>query len=259
MPLVGTRGCSILPLPRGLHPRPGAWFLGGAHGGSLSNPPIPPSAAPQVPGERPPPRGRQPRALCSRPGPPPPTRPGFAHESPSISHGPRPPAATSAGHAPGSPALAPRPQEDGSQRGETASAERGRRRVGGHPGGVGDMVSPLPRGAPRWGPLEASGQGRGWGQGEHSGSNLLPQILPGPPAPAPDHPSPRQVLPGGCTKERAQLSAGTGARPGAGDTAQPALPHAGGCWPPWPAAAGTQETVPGGWHLPRLHGGGSRG
>lgn len=31
------------------------------------------------------------------------------------------------------------------------------------PGGAGNLVSPLPHGAPRWGPLEASVWGRGWG------------------------------------------------------------------------------------------------
>ncbi|XP_063211949.1 proton-coupled zinc antiporter SLC30A2 isoform X1 [Chroicocephalus ridibundus] len=72
-------------------------------------------------------------------------------------------------------------------------------------------------------------------------------------------PSPRQVLPGDCAKERAQLGAGTGARPGAGGTEQPALPHAGGRRPPRPAAAGTQEALPGRQHLPCLHGGGSCG
>lgn len=47
------------------------------------------------------------------------------------------------------------------------------------PGGAGDLLSPLPHGAPRWGPLEPSGRGRGLGV--CSGSNLLPKILRTPP------------------------------------------------------------------------------
>ncbi|XP_041319056.1 zinc transporter 2 isoform X5 [Pyrgilauda ruficollis] len=92
--------------------------------------------------------------------------------------------------------------------------------------------------------------------GEGAGGGAL-RVRPKPPSPKPRFG--RQGLRGGCAEGRAERGAGTGARPGAGDTAWPALPHAGGWRPPRPAAAGAEEALPGRWHLPLLHGGGSRG
>ncbi|XP_054658281.1 proton-coupled zinc antiporter SLC30A2 isoform X2 [Grus americana] len=131
---------------------------GGCPWGSQSNPPPLHQQAPGCRVSRPTPG--QAAAGALQPAWPSLPRPGFAHESPALHTGRGhrlPPApATHRGHPPRPPA-----PEDGSRRGETAPAERGRRRVGGCPG-RGGLVSPLPCGAPRWGPLEVSGQGRGW-------------------------------------------------------------------------------------------------
>lgn len=120
----------------------------------------PPPSAPPVPGEQGSGHGRFAAGLALPP------RPGFAHESPA-SHGPRPPAATATGHAPGHPhrgtVPAPAPREDdGSRRGETASAERGHRRVRGCPGGLGTWGPLFPMGLPGGAPWRhLSGEGVG--------------------------------------------------------------------------------------------------
>lgn len=241
MLLEGTRGCPI-PVCLGGCPQTRvcrSW------GGSLSNPPTP--SAPRGAGE-----GAQPGPGSA--GALQPAWPSLLqrdlHTNPGSSHEPRPPAATSAGHTPGSPE-----EEEEMAAGDEKRhlLSEGTGGYGGARGGPGCRAPSLLCGS-------RVGSGRGTGSGgEHSGCAALSPKPPRAPQCSPRHRFAPQVLRGACAEGRARRSAGTGALPGAGDTAGTALPHAWGRRPPRAAAAGPQEALPGRWHLPLLHGGGSRG
>lgn len=170
------RGHGDVPSPSaaGAAPMPGCAAPGDAMGGSQSNAPTP--AAPRVAGE-----GAQPGADSAgalQPAWPSLLQTGFAHESRLFTRAEATGCHQRRPHAGVTHADPPEPEEDGSRRREAAPPERGHRRVRGCPGGWGCRVPSLP-----WGSPVGSGRGTGWG--EHSGSNLLPRVLPAPATPLP--------------------------------------------------------------------------